>query len=357
MPKEEAKDDGERGVVIEIHITTKISDSGNKEIQQEVVLKEPRSTAQERPRMEIKRDRKAGKLWLSQKRYIHRVLEKFSMLDAKAISTLLASHFVLSAKQCPSTGAEMEEMVKVSYANAVGCLMLYVCSVSKALRVLRIKGFTFVALAVLRCSISKALRALHIGGFTFFAIAVLRCSVSEVLSFRTNYASALRIEVFTFFTLVVLRIGGFKFFTLAVLQCSVSEALHFSHWLCFGAPYRRLYVFRTGCASVLRIKGFKFFTLIVLWCSETFLAPICGDFSTPVADFLAPICGDFSAPVGDLLAPLGGGFSAPIGDFLAPMCGDFSAHMGDFLAPICGDFSALVGYLLALLGGGFSAPI
>jgi hypothetical protein len=73
--------------------------------------------------MEIKRDRKAGKLWLSQKRYIHKVLEKFSMLDAKAVSTPLASHFVLSAKQCPSTDAEMEEMVKVPYANAVGCLM------------------------------------------------------------------------------------------------------------------------------------------------------------------------------------------------------------------------------------------
>ncbi|TXG72378.1 hypothetical protein EZV62_000957 [Acer yangbiense] len=74
-------------------------------------------------KMEIKRDRKAGKLWLSQKRYIHKVLEKFSMLDAKAISTPLASHFVLSAKQCPSMDAEMEEMMKVLYANAIGCLM------------------------------------------------------------------------------------------------------------------------------------------------------------------------------------------------------------------------------------------
>ncbi|TXG57384.1 hypothetical protein EZV62_018697 [Acer yangbiense] len=74
-------------------------------------------------RMEIKRDQKVEKLWLSQKRYIHKVLQKFSMLDAKAVSTPLASHFVLSAKQCPSTDAKMEEMVKVSYANVVGCFM------------------------------------------------------------------------------------------------------------------------------------------------------------------------------------------------------------------------------------------
>ncbi|TXG53180.1 hypothetical protein EZV62_022349 [Acer yangbiense] len=62
--------------------------------------------------METKKDRKTGKLWLSQKMYIHKVLEKFSMLDAKAVFTPLASHFVLSAKKCPSTDAEMEEMVK-----------------------------------------------------------------------------------------------------------------------------------------------------------------------------------------------------------------------------------------------------
>ncbi|KAK0589719.1 hypothetical protein LWI29_017740 [Acer saccharum] len=48
MPNEETKDDGERGVVTEIPITTKISDSRNEEVQQEVVLEEPISIAQER---------------------------------------------------------------------------------------------------------------------------------------------------------------------------------------------------------------------------------------------------------------------------------------------------------------------
>ena len=47
MSKEEAKDDGKRGVVTEIPITTKISDNGIDEVQQEVILEEPRSIAQE----------------------------------------------------------------------------------------------------------------------------------------------------------------------------------------------------------------------------------------------------------------------------------------------------------------------
>uniref|UniRef100_A0A2N9J6A9 Integrase catalytic domain-containing protein n=1 Tax=Fagus sylvatica TaxID=28930 RepID=A0A2N9J6A9_FAGSY len=49
--------------------------------------------------MEIRRDREARKLWLSQKNYIRKVLEKFSMLDAKPVSTPLANHFRLSGSQ------------------------------------------------------------------------------------------------------------------------------------------------------------------------------------------------------------------------------------------------------------------
>ena len=46
--------------------------------------------------MEICRDREARKLWLSQKNCIKKVLEKFSMLDAKPVSKPLANHFRLS---------------------------------------------------------------------------------------------------------------------------------------------------------------------------------------------------------------------------------------------------------------------
>uniref|UniRef100_A0A2N9G795 CCHC-type domain-containing protein n=1 Tax=Fagus sylvatica TaxID=28930 RepID=A0A2N9G795_FAGSY len=66
---------------------------------------------------------RARKLWLSQKNYIRKVLEKFSMLDAKPVSTPLANHFRLSGSQCPKNEEEIENMSKVPYASAVGCLM------------------------------------------------------------------------------------------------------------------------------------------------------------------------------------------------------------------------------------------
>jgi hypothetical protein len=73
--------------------------------------------------MEIRRDKETRKLWLSQKNYIRKLLEKFSMLDAKPVSTPLANHFRLSGSQCPKNEEEIENMSKVPYASAVGCLM------------------------------------------------------------------------------------------------------------------------------------------------------------------------------------------------------------------------------------------
>ena len=46
--------------------------------------------------MEIERDRDNGKLWLTQKGYIDKVLVKFNMKEAKAVSTPLAQHFKVS---------------------------------------------------------------------------------------------------------------------------------------------------------------------------------------------------------------------------------------------------------------------
>lgn len=40
---------------------------------------------------------------LSQKDYVNKMLSKFSMDDAKSVSTHLASHFRLSNEQSPST--------------------------------------------------------------------------------------------------------------------------------------------------------------------------------------------------------------------------------------------------------------
>jgi hypothetical protein len=62
--------------------------------------------------MEIRRDREARKLWLSHKNYIRKVLEKFSMLDAKPVSTPLVNYFRLSGSQCPKNEEEIDNMSK-----------------------------------------------------------------------------------------------------------------------------------------------------------------------------------------------------------------------------------------------------
>ncbi|KAL0440382.1 UNVERIFIED_CONTAM: Retrovirus-related Pol polyprotein from transposon TNT 1-94 [Sesamum latifolium] len=51
------------------------------------------------------------------------VLDRFGMSKAKPMSTPLANHFKLSSQQCPKTNREIEDMTKVPYASAVGCLM------------------------------------------------------------------------------------------------------------------------------------------------------------------------------------------------------------------------------------------
>ena len=45
--------------------------------------------------MEITRDRKNRRLWLSQERYVERILERFNMKEAKPVNMLLDGHFKL----------------------------------------------------------------------------------------------------------------------------------------------------------------------------------------------------------------------------------------------------------------------
>ncbi|KAK2425531.1 secreted RxLR effector protein [Trifolium repens] len=73
--------------------------------------------------MEIHRDRGARKLWLSQKSYVEKVLNRFDMSNSKAVTTPLANHFKLTLDQCPKSDSEIEYMSKVPYVSAVGCLM------------------------------------------------------------------------------------------------------------------------------------------------------------------------------------------------------------------------------------------
>ncbi|KAG7558728.1 Integrase catalytic core [Arabidopsis thaliana x Arabidopsis arenosa] len=72
--------------------------------------------------MEILRDRSQNKLFLSQKGYIQKVLNRFGMLSAKPIDTPFAAniHLTMFANQSEE---EKEYMSRVPYANAVGSLM------------------------------------------------------------------------------------------------------------------------------------------------------------------------------------------------------------------------------------------
>jgi hypothetical protein len=73
--------------------------------------------------MRINRDKQKGTLQLSQEEYIDRILKRFSMSNAKPVSTPLASHFRLSKDQSPKTEEEKDFMAKVPYASAIGSLM------------------------------------------------------------------------------------------------------------------------------------------------------------------------------------------------------------------------------------------
>eukprot|EP00253_Pinus_taeda_P022280 PITA_22280 len=73
--------------------------------------------------MEIFRDRSNGKLWLSQQKYIEKILLRFGMNNVKPVSVPLASHFKLSSSLCPNTDEEKDYMSQIPYANVVGCLM------------------------------------------------------------------------------------------------------------------------------------------------------------------------------------------------------------------------------------------
>jgi hypothetical protein len=73
--------------------------------------------------MRITRDRANGTLKLSQTEYVKKILSRFSMDEAKPVSTPLGSHFRLTKDQSPKTEQEQAYMSKVPYASAIGSLM------------------------------------------------------------------------------------------------------------------------------------------------------------------------------------------------------------------------------------------
>jgi len=76
------------------------------------------------PGMEIERYRKGGKVILTQKGYLKKVLQKFNInSDTKSISTPLAPNFKLKATMSPTSIEKHEYMTHAPYASAVGSLM------------------------------------------------------------------------------------------------------------------------------------------------------------------------------------------------------------------------------------------
>ncbi|CAL5395053.1 unnamed protein product [Camellia sinensis] len=84
--------------------------------------------AQQMLGIQIVRDRKAKKLWLSQEKYVERVIAKFNMKDSKPVNTPLANHFKLSKSSCPSSTKEREEMEAIPYLSVVESLMYVMVS-------------------------------------------------------------------------------------------------------------------------------------------------------------------------------------------------------------------------------------
>ena len=79
--------------------------------------------------MQILRDKKAKKLWLSQEKYIERILKRFNMKHAKPISIPLSAYFKLRKKSCSSSKKEKKNIVSTIYSSAVGSLIyVMVCT-------------------------------------------------------------------------------------------------------------------------------------------------------------------------------------------------------------------------------------
>ena len=73
--------------------------------------------------MRIERNRTTKILFLSQSDYIHKVLKRFNMDNAKPVSTPLLMIIRLSDRDCPSTEEERKLNRKIPYSSAVGSIM------------------------------------------------------------------------------------------------------------------------------------------------------------------------------------------------------------------------------------------
>ena len=62
-------------------------------------------------------------LWLSQEKYVTKVLQRFNLSDAKSVGSTLPTNYKLSGKQSLKPKAEKAKMTNIPYASVVGSLM------------------------------------------------------------------------------------------------------------------------------------------------------------------------------------------------------------------------------------------
>ena len=73
--------------------------------------------------MHIVRDQTKKLLWLSQEKYVTKLLQRFNMADAKPVGSTLPTNCKLSGKQSTKIKADKTEMIQIPYASTVGSLM------------------------------------------------------------------------------------------------------------------------------------------------------------------------------------------------------------------------------------------
>jgi hypothetical protein len=71
----------------------------------------------------ISRDRDSELIYLDQENYLEKVLKKFKMEDYRPVSTPVSKGTILNKSMCPTNKRELEEMIAIPYAEAVGSLM------------------------------------------------------------------------------------------------------------------------------------------------------------------------------------------------------------------------------------------